>query len=128
MLENNKPLLKLTTDVVFKMYFCDTKNTGLLANFLSAVLDIEDDSISELEILNPTLNKSDIKDRNFIVDVRIKTKTGEEIIVEMQVKNHPYFNERIAASNARSFSTQLKTGDDYADLKRVKSIVITGLS
>jgi len=127
-MDKNNQLLLLTTDVVFKMFFADERSKDILLYFLQAVLGLPDDEVSELEILNPTINKVNIGDRDYIVDVRLKTKSGHTQIFEMQAKTHPAFNERIACSNARTFSTQLKPGDEFTKLKKVTSIVITKFS
>ena len=124
-MESNYPLLQLTNDVVFKMFFADKRSEDILAEFLRAVLELPQGELTELEILNPTISRINIDDKDYTVDVRVKTRSGEIKVFEMQSRNHKAFAERIACSNARTFSTQLKEGNAYTKLKRVSSIIIT---
>ena len=118
-------LLDLTVDISFKYFFTSSGSEEVLAQFVSAALEMNIDEFSEIETLNPVLSKENINDKDFIVDIRIKTKSGKHIHVEMQFKNHENFAERIVAYNGRLFGKQIKRGDDYKNLKEVYSIVIT---
>ena len=66
-----------------------------------------------------------MKDKDFIVDIRIKTKSGKIIHVEMQMADHLNFGAKIVAYNGRLFGSQLKRGEEYTTLKPVYSIIIT---
>ena len=118
-------LLDLTVDVSFKYYFTSQGSEEILAHFLSVALDLPLDEFSEIEVLNPILPKENIQDKDFIVDIKLKTKRGKTMHIEMQFQDHKNFAERVVAYNGRIFGSQIKRGDDYTELKEVYSIVIT---
>jgi len=82
-----------------------------LRDFLKATLDFSDDDLYELEIKNPYLEKIDVDGKEFIVDLRIVSKTGIRINVEMQVQKSQNFINRMTAYNAAQFLSQIKKGD-----------------
>ena len=117
-------LLRLTNDIVFKMFFGEDSTQELLPHFLNSVLEFPEGALAEVTLLNPTLPKGKVKERDLVVDVRLRTNTGDYMHVEMQAKGHTFFNERVACYNARIFSSQLKKGSKYEKLKKSISIVI----
>ena len=67
-MKDNK-LLNLTVDISFKYYFTAHGSEEILAHFLSVALDLPLDEFSEIKVLNPTLPKESLKDKDFIVDI-----------------------------------------------------------
>ena len=107
------------------MFLTRKGNSEVLAYFLSRILNIPRKELVKIEILNPILDKEDEKDRQFIVDILIKTKSGKIIHVEMQTLYHKGFEGRIVAYNGREFSSQLRVSQQYTKLNAVYSIIIT---
>jgi len=60
-----------------------------------------------------------------ILDIRAHTKSGEIIIVEVQLNLKRGFRERIAFLNSKAFAGQMNIGEDYCMLKRTVTVVIT---
>ena len=52
---------------------------AILADFLSTVLELPIDEFEEVLVLNPLLPKESVRDKDFTVDIRIKTKLGKEL-------------------------------------------------
>ena len=126
MMKEQQPneLLSLTNDYVFRRIFGE-KNKDSLADFLSAVLDMPESEFDELIIDDPNLHRKLKDDKSCELDVRVRTKSGKIINVEIQVNPEHSFGERIAYYNARIYSGQLKKGEDYSELHRTVSVVIT---
>jgi predicted transposase/invertase (TIGR01784 family) len=117
-------LLSLTNDYVFKRVFGE-KNLEALADFLSAVLDMPAEELSELEVDNPNLHREYKGGKRGELDIRVHTKSGEIVNIEIQINPEQAFRERIAYYNDRAFTGQIGIGDDYSKLKRTISIIIT---
>ena len=107
------------------MFLTRKGNSEVLANFLSRILAIPREEFAEIEILNPILEKDNMGDKQFIVDILIKTKSGKIIHVEMQALNHQGFKGRVVAYNGREFSSQLRISEEYYELNSVYSIILT---
>jgi len=120
----NSPL-PLTNDAVFKLYFCQPENEHLLRDFLLSNTALSPSDLVSIKIENPTLPKLSVNEKDFVVDIRITDAKGKHLHIEMQMKRHKAFIERMVAYNARQYSTQLKRGEDYLQLKASISLIIT---
>jgi len=125
---SEQKILPLTNDVVMQMYFTREGNIEQLKQFIKAVTHLTDDDLTKVEVKNPKLTKVNVGDKDFNVDVNVTTNTGDRINIEMQVKNHPGFIERMVSYNARNYSSQLERGEDYVQLREAISIVIVNFS
>ena len=67
-------------DVIFKWVFGDSRETGPLVDFLHAVLDLPEREFAEVRILNPSLPREHPDDKLGILDVKVKTASGQLII------------------------------------------------
>ena len=123
-LKEANELLSLTNDYVFRRIFGE-KNVDSLADFLSAVLDMPVEELEELEVDDPNLHREHESGKGGELDVRVHTKSGEIVNIEIQVNPEHSFRKRIAYYNARIFSGQLNKGFDYERLYRTVSVVIT---
>ena len=116
-------LLSILNDHVFRRIFGQL-SVDSLADFLSVVLDIPLDELTELQVEDPNLYRDSKDGKVGELDVRVRTKNKEIVHVEIQLNPVDAFGSRIAFYNARIFSRQLKKGEDYAELKRTISVVI----
>ena len=80
-------LMSPKIDFVFKLIFGDEKNKDLLIAFLSAVLGVPAEDFEGIEIINTELLREFAEDKKGILDVRVKTKQGKQIDIEI-VKRH----------------------------------------
>ena len=117
-------ILPLIIDGIFKMYFENPDNSSQLQSFLLAHIEIDQDDLLEIHVLNPGLPKANVDNKGFTVDLLLKTKSGNDIHVEMQTSKEPYFKERVQLYNARTAGQQLKVGQKYHDAKRTISLII----
>jgi len=74
-----KPLLFLKNDVIFKKVFGDEKNKAVLKAFLIAVLDLPPEEYDEITISDPQLRVDSPDEKLGILDVYIKTREGKQI-------------------------------------------------
>ncbi|GHU60032.1 hypothetical protein AGMMS49975_28540 [Clostridia bacterium] len=114
------------SDFVFKLIFGDSRNTDILASFLQAVIDLPAREYEEITVIDPHLKREYGDDKLGILDVRIMTKSGNEINVEIQVEPLPYLKERIVFYSSKMITQQINKSQAYNTIKRVICIVITG--
>jgi predicted transposase/invertase (TIGR01784 family) len=112
-------------DEVFKMLFGDEQNKDILIPFLRAALPLPQDDYEEIELLNPFLPGEALDDKIGILDLKVRTKTGKLIDVEIQIANHSALKERILYYLARLYSGQIGEGGSYRALKPAIGLVIT---
>ena len=112
------------SDFAFAQIFGSQQNIGNTRAFLTALLDIPADDYDKLTVENPTLERSSQEDKKSIVDLKLRTKSGRIIHIEIQVKKESGFQSRILYYAARSVGDQLRWGKKYQELNQVISIVI----
>jgi len=118
-------LLPLKNDFVFKLVFGDKRRVELLTAFLQAVLDLPAKEYEKVTIVDPNVKKEYSKDKAGILDVKIHTKSGMVIDVEIQVEPDVPLEKRILFYQAKMLSEQIGEGNDYDVIKPVISIIIT---
>ena len=123
--ENKYYLLPVTSDYIFKLIFGDKRNLDILASFLKAVLDIPEDEYEKLVVIDPHIKKEYKKDKYGILDVKVITKSGNVIHIEIQVLPVPEMIERSVYYQSKLVTEQIRSGQDYSEIKRAVSIIIT---
>jgi predicted transposase/invertase (TIGR01784 family) len=109
---------------VFKRIFGDPRNSKLLAAFLMAALGLPEEDFHSLAIIDPHLKREFNNDKESILDVKVRLKSGVVIDVELQVRIVRDLRQRIAFANAKMLTEQIKRGEECLSIKRVVSIVI----
>jgi predicted transposase/invertase (TIGR01784 family) len=120
----NKPVLKIKVDYVFKLVFGDQRNTDILAGFLQAALDLPEAEYDSLIITNPFLKQEHPGDKSGILDVKVRTKTGIVIDVEIQIEAYAGLRKRFAEYAAKMVTEQIKRGESWKQANRVINIII----
>jgi predicted transposase/invertase (TIGR01784 family) len=118
-------LLPVKSDFVFKLIFGDQRNVDILGGFLKAVLDIPENEYDTLTVIDPHVKKETGDDKFGILDVKIHTKSGNVVHVEVQLLELPEMRERCVYYQAKMITEQLSSGQNYSEIKRVISIIIT---
>lgn len=110
-------------DCVFKALLGAEENRNLLIHFLNAFLAEElGDPIVSVDILNPYNPKEFISDKLSIVDVKAQDSENRIYQIEIQLTNHAHLPARIIYNWADIYSQQLKSGQNYGELKPTYSI------
>jgi predicted transposase/invertase (TIGR01784 family) len=117
-------------DFAFKKIFGSEDSKDILISFLNALIYDSQPVITDLEILNPYVAPKIRGLKDSYLDIKAKIidiATGDRrtVIIEMQVLNVEGFEKRILYNAAKSYSTQLISGQGYSLLNPVISLTIT---
>ena len=108
-------------DIIFKKFF--TENVDMLYSFVASMLDIPQESISEIKITNPELPPESLEGKFSRLDLNLKVD-NRLVNVEIQVKNEPDYRDRTLFYWAKLYSSELKSGEDYSEIKQTITINI----
>ncbi|MDR0999260.1 MAG: Rpn family recombination-promoting nuclease/putative transposase [Clostridiales bacterium] len=122
---NKKSILPVKSDVIFRLFFADERNTEFLVSFLKSALDLPEDDYGDIEIADPHLLREYPQDKLGIIDIKLKTRSKKVVHIEIQLSVTPELKNRIVFYDAKLVTEQVDSGDDYSVVKRVISIVIT---
>ena len=111
-------------DFAFAQIFGNQKNIDITKAFLKTLLDIPGADYNRLTVENSILRKFFRQDKMGIVDLKLSTKSGKIIHIELQVEKKAHLQNRILYYMARLVGDQLKWGEKYGKLHQVISIVI----
>jgi len=117
-------------DFAFKKIFGSEDSKDILISFLNSLIYEARPVIQDLEIINPYLAPKirGIKDTYLDIKAKIRDSESREestVIIEMQVLNIEGFEKRILYNAAKSYSTQLSSGQGYQLLNPVIALTIT---
>lgn len=122
-INGTKERLKLTNDYLFKRVFAREENKNMLKDFLEGILEIK---IENVEIKNTEIQKDNKKEKMGILDVKAELDNNKIIDIEMQIQNYNNMEKRSVVYLSKLIADQLKSGEDYINLK--KTIVINILN
>ena len=105
---------KMTNDYLFKAFF--QKNEPALKGLLCAILSLQPEDISSIEITNPIQIGETIDDKTVILDIKLLLNNQQLINLEMQVENTGAWPERSLTYLCRMFD-HLHKGEDYGNVK-----------
>jgi len=117
-------LLFAKNDLVFKKIFGDIKHKNILISFLQAILNLPEDEYKEITIQNPDLLINKLNDKHCILDIKLTTKSGKIIDIEIQVDYFGHMKERLLLYTADMLKEQISSGGNYEEIKKVITIVI----
>lgn len=113
------------TDFAFKKIFGSTDSKDILISFLNAIIYRGQPTIEDLEIVNPYSASRVTGLKDTYLDVKAKITDNQTVIIEMQVLNVEAFDKRVLYNAAKTYSTQLRSGEGYFKLKPVIALTIT---
>jgi len=114
-------LMRPKVDFAFKEIIMDEQAR---IGFLSAILHIPPEEIETTEILNTYLRKVHERDKQGILDVRVRLNGNTEIDVEIQLAEFKAWAARSLFYLSRMYTDQIEAGEDYDQLKKCVSISI----
>lgn len=118
-----RDVISAKLDIVFKKIFSLEENEDLLHDFLTSLLEISYNSIQRIDVLNSdvlpetAVGKFSRMDLKLLVDNRL-------INVEMQISAKSDFKDRVLYYWSKMYSNELKSGEEYGELKQRVSINI----
>lgn len=95
----------------------------MLHSFVASMLDIPPESITEIKIENPELPPETLSGKFSRLDLSLKVD-DHLVNVEIQVKNDADYRDRTLFYWAKLYSSELKSGEDYSELKQTITINI----
>ncbi|MEA1053211.1 Rpn family recombination-promoting nuclease/putative transposase [Lamprobacter modestohalophilus] len=109
-----RTLLDPTNDYVFKRLFADAPDL-----LVALINDLRPDlpAITSVEILNPTIEPSELNRKYIILDVLARDAEGDCYNVEIQVRRYGAWHKRGLFYLARTLGKQLNAGEDYQELR-----------
>jgi predicted transposase/invertase (TIGR01784 family) len=114
-----KKLIKF--DWALKKLLRSKSNFDILEGFLSELLK---DNIKILEILESEGNKENDADKFNRVDLLVKNKKGEIIIIEVQNRSEIDYFQRILYGTSKVITEYISEGKPYKQIKKVISVNI----
>ena len=121
--------LDVKTDYAFKKVFGSAESKPILISFLNALIGFpKGREVTDLIIVDPYQIPMLQGMKDTYVDVKATLADGREVIVEMQVLNIKGFEQRILYNAAKSYSRQLREGEDYTLLNPVIALTLTDFS
>ena len=122
-MSSDKNIVKLKLDVIFKKMFANKNNEKTLKKFLESVLELPEDSITNIVMDNIELLPEDIDDKFSRLDILMNVG-DKQINIEMQVCNEKAFENRTLFYWAKLYSGSLKSGRKYNELPQTICINI----
>ena len=117
-------ILSPKNDFVFKRLFGDAKHTAPLEAFLQATLGLPEEEFVGLSVGDPNLNREFEDDKLCILDVRITTRSGRDVDVEIQVRPSDELCDRIQCYVARMVTEKVKIGGGYKIPQSISIVIV----
>lgn len=111
-------------DCVFKMLFGDERHKNLLKNFLRCAIKLDGDDLETIAIVGTELKREYPDDKQGILDVAAKTKSGVQINIEIQLLYESAMAKRTLYYWAKNYCGQLTAGHPYSELHRTIALNI----
>lgn len=108
-------------DIIFKKIF--TENEDMLQSFLADILDIPYDDIQDIIVAKQELTPETIDGKFSRLDLNLKV-ADKLINVEIQLKGDNDYRDRTLFYWAKLYTSELKSGETYGQLKKTICINI----
>ena len=116
-------MLNPKVDFAFNKLFGSEENKAVLIAFINSIVD-EKDRVKDVTLLNPYHDREHSKDRLSILDIKATDERGQYYNIEMQITDETNYEAHILYYWARLYTSQLKKGDAYENLRKTISINI----
>jgi len=117
-------ILSPLVDFVFKRLFGDPAYISHLIAFLQSVLTLPADEYEEVTLQDTHINRRFKEDKMCALDVRIKTRSGRTVNVEVQVGTVAGMWDRMEFYAARLVSEEVGKGGKYKGMPQVITVTI----
>jgi predicted transposase/invertase (TIGR01784 family) len=117
-------ILPPTDDWIFKLLFGDERRKSTLVDLLKTFVDLPEEEY-ELTFLDTHLKPEFEDDKLGIVDVKLRTKAGKIIDIEIQVCPVPNIGKRLSFYKSKLIVGQIDKSEGYEVIQKVICICIT---
>ena len=115
--------VKKLNDYFIRYFFGLKGDEDLLLSFINAIMiDSNFSTFVSVDILNPFNLSEKANNKESIVDLKATTENGIIVIIEIQTYSTKNFFERTLYYWSKNYSSFLKKGEEYPELKPVISI------
>ena len=111
----------ITFDWAMKRLLRSKANFEILEGFLSELLK---EDIVILELLESESNKENVSDKFNRVDLKVRSSSGEIIIIEVQYEREYDYLQRMLYGASRAITEHQREGDPFSNLVKVISVNI----
>jgi predicted transposase/invertase (TIGR01784 family) len=112
-----------TNDFAYKKVFGSQANELVLISLLNAILNLPR-RISAVTIENPFNYQDFYEDKLSVLDIKAVDEAGAIYDIEMQLEAHLGLIQRVIFYGCELYAGQMKSGDDYSQLKPVFAICL----
>ena len=117
-------ILPPVDDWIFKLLFGDERRKDLLIGLLKTFIELPEEEY-ELTYLDTHLKPETEDDKLGILDVKVKTKSGKIINIEIQVNPVKDIGKRLSFYKSKMIVAQIGEGDNYSVIQKVVCACIT---
>jgi predicted transposase/invertase (TIGR01784 family) len=117
-------ILPPTDDWIFKLLFGDERNKSILIDLLKSFVELPQEEY-ELTFIDTHLKPEAEDDKLGILDVKVKTKTGKIIDIEIQVNPVKNIGKRLSFYKSKLIVEQIGKSEIYTIIQKVICICIT---
>ena len=110
-------------DFAFKLMLGNPEHSGVTIHFLNSIL-VDQPRITQVEILNPFLDKQSEDDKLAILDILATDEHGRLLNIEMQTSLPVGMSQRLAYYVSNLYVSQLYEGNQYRELRPAISICV----
>ena len=122
-MNRDEKIVKLKLDVIFKRMFGTIQNEKVIRCFIASLLNIPKESIRHIYISNVELAPEYFDQKFSKLDLKLDVD-GKIVNIEMQVNKEPNYKVRTLFYWSKLFTEELKTGDEYEELRQTICINI----
>jgi predicted transposase/invertase (TIGR01784 family) len=117
-------ILPPTDDWIFKLLFGSERGRRILEAFLKSLIGLPDEEC-ELVLLDTHLKPEFADDKLGVVDVKVKTKSGRIIDIEIQMSDQKaVIGRRLSFYKSKLITGQIAKGDSYEVIEEVVCVLI----
>jgi len=116
-------ILPPTDDWIFKLLFGDERNKSMLISLLKSFVELPQEEY-EIIFLDTHLKPEAEDDKLGIVDIKVKTKTGKIIDIEIQVNPIKNIGKRLSFYKSKLIVEQIGKSELYNKIQRVICVCI----
>ena len=117
-------ILSPTDDWIFKLLFGDERDKSLLIGLLKSFVELPEEEY-ELTFLDTHLKPETEDGKLGIIDVKVRTKTGKIMDIEIQVNPSRDIGKRLSFYKSMLIVEQIAQSEQYNVIQRVICICIT---
>jgi len=117
-------ILPPTDDWIFKLLFGDERNKSLLIDLLKSLVELPDEEY-ELTFLDTHLKPQAEDGKLGIIDVKVRSNTGNIYDIEIQVNPSKSIGKRLSFYKSMLIIGQIAEGEQYNVIQKVICICIT---